>query len=185
MGYDAANIIPILPFHSQTCKSTTCIHEWLVAYHMVHNTSGSLARSFVCERFAYLFASAPLLAFLVWRRQRGQRRQQDENKECKDNNGNNDNNGGAGIRNGRHGWIGRILALLGGAVHLMTAYHDQCPVKGVLSIRGIGNLRRRRWQIARWCWRSLISVLVLILTLVSTGRGCRIHLASKNPSYLL
>ena len=35
------------------------------------------------------------------------------------------------------------------------------------------------------CWRSSISVLVLILTLVSTGQGCRIHLASKIPFYLL
>ena len=35
------------------------------------------------------------------------------------------------------------------------------------------------------CWRSSISVLILILLLVSTGRGCRIHLASKIPFYLL
>ena len=35
------------------------------------------------------------------------------------------------------------------------------------------------------CWRSSISVLVLILTLVFTGRGCRIRLASKIPFYLL
>jgi hypothetical protein len=35
------------------------------------------------------------------------------------------------------------------------------------------------------CWRSLISVLVLILTLVSTGRGRQIRLASKIPFYLL
>ena len=35
------------------------------------------------------------------------------------------------------------------------------------------------------CWRSSLSVLVLILTLVSTGRGCRICLASKIPFYLL
>jgi hypothetical protein len=34
-------------------------------------------------------------------------------------------------------------------------------------------------------WKSLISVLVLILTLVSTGWGCRIRLASKIPFYLL
>jgi hypothetical protein len=34
-------------------------------------------------------------------------------------------------------------------------------------------------------WRSSISVLVLILMLVSTGWGCRIHLASKIPFYLL
>ena len=31
------------------------------------------------------------------------------------------------------------------------------------------------------CWRSSISVLVLILMLVSTGRGRRIHLARKIP----
>jgi len=35
------------------------------------------------------------------------------------------------------------------------------------------------------CWKSSISVLVLILTLVSTGRGRRIRLASKIPFYLL
>ena len=35
------------------------------------------------------------------------------------------------------------------------------------------------------CWRSSISVLILILTLVSTGRGRQIHLASKIPFYLL
>jgi len=35
------------------------------------------------------------------------------------------------------------------------------------------------------CWRSSISVLVLILTLVSTGRGRQNHLASKIPFYLL
>ncbi len=35
------------------------------------------------------------------------------------------------------------------------------------------------------CWRSSISVLVLILTLVSTSRGRRIRLASKIPFYLL
>ena len=28
MGYDAANIIPILPIHSQTCESTMCMREW-------------------------------------------------------------------------------------------------------------------------------------------------------------
>ncbi len=35
------------------------------------------------------------------------------------------------------------------------------------------------------CWRSSISVLVLILMLVSTGRGRQIRLASKIPFYLL
>ena len=35
------------------------------------------------------------------------------------------------------------------------------------------------------CWRSSISVLILILMLVSTGRGRQIHLASKIPFYLL
>jgi DNA-binding XRE family transcriptional regulator len=35
------------------------------------------------------------------------------------------------------------------------------------------------------CWRSSISVLILILTLVPTGRGHRIRLASKIPFYLL
>ena len=33
-------------------------------------------------------------------------------------------------------------------------------------------------------WRSSIFILILILTLASTGRGCRIHLASKIPCYL-
>ena len=35
------------------------------------------------------------------------------------------------------------------------------------------------------CWRSSIFVLVLILTLVSIGRGRQIHLASKISFYLL
>ncbi len=34
-------------------------------------------------------------------------------------------------------------------------------------------------------WRNSVSVLVLILMLMSTGRGCQIHLASKIPFYLL
>ncbi len=39
--------------------------------------------------------------------------------------------------------------------------------------------------VSRMCWRSSIFVLVLILTLVSTRRGRRIHIASKIPFYLL
>ena len=52
MGYDAANIIPILLIHSQTYKSTTSIRDWFAVCHMVHhNTSGSLVCSFIPERF--------------------------------------------------------------------------------------------------------------------------------------
>ena len=39
--------------------------------------------------------------------------------------------------------IGRILEPLGGTVHLVTAYRDRCCIEGILSIRSIGNPRRR------------------------------------------
>jgi len=43
----------------------------------------------------------------------------------------------------------------------------------------------RLYKMRTCCWRSSISVLVIVLMLVSTGRGRQIRLASKIPFYLL
>jgi len=73
------------------------------------------------------------------------------------------------------------------------SYLDPCRVESLDSLfvgsLGYSFLARPSGQasriVSRMCWRSSLSVLVLILTLVSTGRGRRIRLASIIPFYLL